>query len=104
MLKAWFFATGEGLDMTALYLWMIAVEKLTGRLVSGPDIITRGFVFEDTVPDLINNIGSLVSETLKVLDKEISLDPSLVNAKVRSVLKISQEHDGEKPHDSSDNI
>ncbi|PIW88637.1 MAG: Zn-dependent hydrolase, partial [Nitrospirae bacterium CG_4_8_14_3_um_filter_44_28] len=38
-------------------------------------------------PDLINNIGSLVSETLKVLDKEIMLDPSLVKSKIRSVLK-----------------
>ncbi|MDP2277068.1 MAG: ribonuclease J [Nitrospirota bacterium] len=70
-----------------IVLVIIAVEKLTGRVVSGPDIISRGFVFEDTVPDLINNIGSLVSETLKVLDKEIMLDPSLVKAKVRSVLK-----------------
>ena len=75
------------LGYDGIVLVMIAVEKLTGRLVSGPDIITRGFVFEDTVPDLINNIGSLVSETLKVLDKEIMLDPSLVKAKIRSVLK-----------------
>ena len=75
------------LGYDGIVLVMIAVEKPTGRLVSGPDIITRGFVFEDTVPDLINNIGSLVSETLKVLDKEIMLDPSLVKAKIRSVLK-----------------
>ncbi|MDP1758630.1 MAG: ribonuclease J, partial [Thermodesulfovibrionales bacterium] len=75
------------LGYDGIVLVMIAVEKPTGRLVSGPDIITRGFVFEDTAPDLINNIGSLVSETLKVLDKEIMLDPSLVKAKVRSVLK-----------------
>lgn len=75
------------LGYDGIVLVMIAVEKLTGKLVSGPDIITRGFVFEDTVPDLINNMGSLVSETLKVLDKEIMLDPSLVKAKIRSVLK-----------------
>ena len=75
------------LGYDGIVLAMIAIEKLTGRLVSGPDIITRGFVFEDTAPDLINNIGSLVSETLKVLDKEIMLDPSLVKAKIRSVLK-----------------
>ncbi|MDI6744280.1 MAG: ribonuclease J [Thermodesulfovibrionales bacterium] len=75
------------LGYDGIVLVMIAVEKLTGKLVSGPDIITRGFVFEDTVPDLINNIGGLVSETLKVLDKEIMLDPSLVKAKIRSVLK-----------------
>ena len=75
------------LGYDGIVLVMIAVEKPTGRLVSGPDIITRGFVFEDTAPDLINNIGSLVSETLKVLDKEIMLDPSLVKAKIRSVLK-----------------
>ena len=75
------------LGYDGIVIVVIAVEKLTSRLVSGPDIITRGFVFEDTAPDLINNIGSLVSETLKVLDKEIMLDPSLVKAKIRSVLK-----------------
>lgn len=70
-----------------IVLVMIAVEKLTGRLVSGPDIISRGFVFEDASPELIDDVNSLVSDTLKKLDKEIMSDASLVKAKIRSALK-----------------
>jgi len=75
------------LGYDGIVLAMIAIEKLTGRLVSGPDIITRGFVFEDASPEVISSIGNLVTETLRGLDKEIMLDPSLVKAKIRSVLK-----------------
>ena len=70
-----------------IVLVLIAIEKLTGRIVSGPDIITRGFVFEDASPELINDLSNLVSETLKLLDREIMLDASLLKAKVRAVLK-----------------
>lgn len=70
-----------------IVLVMIAVEKLTGKLVSGPDIISRGFVFEDASPELIDDVNSLVSDTLKGLDREIMSDSSLVKAKIRSVLK-----------------
>ncbi|MDP2277721.1 MAG: ribonuclease J, partial [Nitrospirota bacterium] len=70
-----------------IVLVIIAVEKLTGRVVSGPDIITRGFVFEDASPELLNNVNSLVSDTLKELGREIMSDSSLVKAKIRSALK-----------------
>ncbi|MCX5717421.1 MAG: ribonuclease J [Nitrospirae bacterium] len=70
-----------------IVLVIIAVEKLTGRVVSGPDIITRGFVFEDASPELLNNVNSLVSDTLRELDREIMSDSSLVKAKIRNALK-----------------
>jgi ribonuclease J len=70
-----------------IVLVMIAVEKLTGKIVSGPDIISRGFIFEDASPELINDVSCLVSETLKELDREIMSDSSLIKAKIRSVLK-----------------
>lgn len=70
-----------------IVLVIIAVEKLTGRIVSGPDIISRGFVFEDASPELISNVSNLVSDTLKGLDREIMSDSSLVKAKIRTALK-----------------
>lgn len=70
-----------------IVLVMVAIEKLTGRIVSGPDIISRGFIFEDASPELINDVNNLVSDTLKELDREIISDSSLVKAKIRSVLK-----------------
>jgi len=70
-----------------IVLVMIAVEKLTGRIVSGPDIVSRGFIFEDASTEIVNDVNSLVSDTLKKLDREIMSDSSLVKAKIRSVLK-----------------
>ena len=70
-----------------IVLVIVAIEKLTGRIVSGPDIISRGFIFEDASPELINDVNNLVSDTLKKLDREIISDSSLVKAKIRSVLK-----------------
>jgi ribonuclease J len=70
-----------------IVLVIIAVEKLTGRVISGPDIITRGFVFEDASPELLNNVNSLVSDTLKELGREIMSDSSLVKTKIRTALK-----------------
>jgi ribonuclease J len=70
-----------------IVLVIIAVEKLTGRVISGPDIITRGFVFEDASPEILNNVNSLVSDTLKELGREIMSDSSLVKTKIRTALK-----------------
>ncbi|MBI4685364.1 MAG: ribonuclease J [Nitrospirae bacterium] len=74
------------LGQDGILLVLIAVENLTGKIVSGPDIISRGFVFEEA-SSVIQDVGNLVSETLKGLDREIMSDPSLIKAKIRSVLK-----------------
>ncbi len=65
----------------------IAIEKLTGNVVSGPDIISRGFIFEDASPDVMNDVKELVSETLRQMDREMITDPSLLQMKLRSTLK-----------------
>ncbi len=70
-----------------IVLVLIAIEKLTGNIISGPDIISRGFIFEDASPEVMNDVKELVSNTLKNLDRELITDSSLLQAKLRSVLK-----------------
>ena len=70
-----------------IVLILLAIEKPTGNIVSGPDIISRGFVFEDASQEIINDVRELVINTLEELDKEILIDASLIQAKLRSVLK-----------------
>jgi len=70
-----------------IVLILLAVEKLTGNIVSGPDIISRGFVFEDASQDVISDVKELLTKTIKELDKEIISDTSLLQAKLRSTLK-----------------
>jgi ribonuclease J len=66
---------------------LIGIEKLTGDIISGPDIISRGFVFEDASQDIINDVRELVYTSIKGLDNEIIADRALLSAKIRSILK-----------------
>ncbi|MHB8880880.1 MAG: ribonuclease J [Thermodesulfovibrionales bacterium] len=66
---------------------LIGIEKLTGAVVSGPDIISRGFVFEDASQDIINEAREIVYTTIRQLDSEMIADRALLTAKLRSVLK-----------------
>jgi ribonuclease J len=70
-----------------IVLILLGIEKLTGNIVSGPDIISRGFVFEDASQEVINNVKELLTNTIKNLDKELISDTSLLKAKLRSTLK-----------------
>ncbi len=70
-----------------ILLIIIAIEKLTGDIVSGPDIISRGFIFEDVSQEILNELKVLVYDTVKELDSEIISDKSLLQAKIRSILK-----------------
>jgi ribonuclease J len=70
-----------------IVLILLAVEKLTGNIVSGPEIISRGFVFEDASQEIINNVRELLEGTIKGLERDLLADSSLLKAKLRSTLK-----------------
>ncbi len=66
---------------------LVGIEKLTKKIVSGPDIISRGFVFEDASQDIINEVRDLMAATLSGLQDDIISDVSLIQSKLRSTLK-----------------
>ena len=66
---------------------LVGVEKLTKKIVSGPDIISRGFVFEDASQDIINEVRDLMATTLSGLQDDIISDVALIQSKLRSTLK-----------------
>jgi ribonuclease J len=66
---------------------LLAIEKLTGSIITGPDIISRGFIFEDASQEVINNVKELLTETIGGLEREVVSDSSLLKAKLRSTLK-----------------
>jgi len=66
---------------------LLAIEKLTGNVLSGPDIVSRGFIFEDAGAELIGEVKDFISDTIKDLDREILTDSSLMQAKIRASLK-----------------
>lgn len=66
---------------------LVGIEKLTKKIISGPEIISRGFVFEDASQDIINEVRDLMTNTLAGLEDDIISDVSLIQAKLRSTLK-----------------
>lgn len=70
-----------------IVLILLVIEKLTGNIVSGPDIISRGFVFEDASQDMIYKVKGLLSDTIKNLDQDLLYDTALLKARLRTTLK-----------------
>jgi len=66
---------------------LLGIEKSTKKIISGPEIISRGFIFEDASQDIINEVRNLMSAALEELDDSLIADVSLVQAKLRSTLK-----------------
>ena len=66
---------------------ILSIERLTGKVVSGPDVVSRGFVFEDASQELLSEVKDLVMDTLTLMIPEAKGDWSLVSARVRSALK-----------------
>jgi len=66
---------------------ILGIEKISGKVVSGPDIVSRGFVFEDASQELLAEVKDVVLDTLTLMVPEAKGDWSLVSARVRSSLK-----------------
>jgi ribonuclease J len=70
-----------------IVLILITIEKESGKMVPPPDVITRGFILEDSDQEFVNEIKDVVSITVEALDRDVASDPSLLKAEVRRALK-----------------
>lgn len=66
---------------------LLGLEKDTKKIISGPEIISRGFVFEDASPEVITEVRDLMAATLSGLQDDVISDVALLQAKLRSTLK-----------------
>ena len=66
---------------------IVGLEKATSTVVFGPEIISRGFVFEDASQEVLSEVRDLMNRTLSGLDMDILADASLIQAKLRTTLK-----------------
>jgi ribonuclease J len=66
---------------------ILGIEKGTGKVVSGPDIVSRGFVFEDASQELMAEVKDVVIDALTLMIPETKGDWALVTAQVRTALK-----------------
>ena len=66
---------------------IIGMNKTTGGIIYGPDIVSRGFVFEDESQAYLETARCLVVEAVEELSEEMRCDCEEVNTTVRQVLR-----------------
>ena len=64
---------GQNLAENGIIIVVLTLEKYTGQLVAGPDIVTRGFVYVREAEELLDEARAIVTDSvLRCLDKNIT--------------------------------
>lgn len=66
---------------------IIGIDQATGRVIYGPDIVSRGFVFEDESREYLEQAKMVVVEALSQLNIEVLGEWTEVRQEVRAVMK-----------------
>lgn len=66
---------------------IIGINQTSGAIIYGPDILSRGFVFEDESREYLAETRSVVVAALDELNTEMRCDNEEVNTVVRQVLR-----------------
>ena len=77
----------QKLSQDGLMIVVIAIEKATGEIVSGPDIVSRGFIYVRESGDLIGESRDVVNKALNDCKKKRIADWSKLKAAVRDELR-----------------
>ena len=63
----------QNLPENGIIIVVLTLEKYTGQLVAGPDIVTRGFVYVREAEELLDEARAIVTDSvLRCLDKNIT--------------------------------
>ena len=66
---------------------IIAINQATGEVIYGPDIVSRGFVFEDESQQYLDEAKKVVLDTLALHNIEVRGDWGEVKQEVRRILR-----------------
>jgi len=66
---------------------IIGIDQSSGKIIYGPDIVSRGFVFEDESRDYLEQARQLVLESLEQHNIEVLGEWTEVKQEVRTVMK-----------------
>jgi len=77
---------------------VISIEKSGGKVIAGPDIVTRGFVVQEQEEELIHEARGLVLERISEIEPDEVIELGDVKNAIRSVLnKFFRERTGRRP-------
>jgi ribonuclease J len=66
---------------------VVTADAQSGEILAGPDIITRGFVFEETSEEMLEEARHRTLTSLKEVAAEEVADPSILSQHVRRTLR-----------------
>ena len=66
---------------------IIVINQASGEIIYGPDIISRGFVFEDESQEYLDEAKNMVLDTLAGLNTSVLSDWNEVKLEVRRILR-----------------
>jgi ribonuclease J len=66
---------------------IIGIDQSSGRIIYGPDIVSRGFVFEDESREFLEQAKMVVMERLEQLNIEVMGEWTEVKQEVRAAMK-----------------
>jgi ribonuclease J len=75
------------LSEDGMVIVIIAINQGSGEIIYGPDIVSRGFVFEDESQEYLDEAKKLVLDTLANLSIEVRGDWGEVKQEVRRILR-----------------
>lgn len=75
------------LSKDGMVIVLIAIDQASGNIIYGPDIVSRGFVFEDESQQYLDEAKKVVLDTLAMRNAEALADWSEVKLEVRRVLR-----------------
>jgi ribonuclease J len=66
---------------------IIGINQSSGAIIYGPDIVSRGFVFEDESREYLEEARNVVIDSLDELNMEMRCDNEEVKTAVRQALR-----------------
>ena len=66
---------------------VVAVDAHHGQIITGPEIVQRGFVFDETAGDILEEARNLVMLSLKQSAEDEVTDPAVLEQRVRTTLR-----------------
>jgi ribonuclease J len=69
-----------------ILICVVTIDAQNGEILAGPDLISRGFVFEDESRDFLEEAADRVADALDELEKEGVTDWATIKKKCRRTL------------------
>jgi ribonuclease J len=86
------------LSKDGMLIAIVGIDEQTGAVTSGPDIITRGFVYADAQEDLIEDAKNVIIKKLEGINQLANMDHETLKATIKTALnRFLNERTGRKP-------